>query len=351
MNCPSCGLLNLPSAPFCLHCQTPLGFSASVGNLGRKVILVNPAKGTLAAGSISAQPENAVPDSNWREQLTLKLERLKEKNNESSLATLPAPAQDFRDREFVKPGKAETLEDSRLLASVPQEQNPLAEKLLQRVEKVGPGSSGDSLPSVPVEPAPSLQEKPETPFPPKRKRAESRSGRVERIEINLNQCTLPFESNVSQSLRMVEDQIQPGLTVAPIGRRVRAGLVDAVFVFGCFLIFLLIVFFVPDFAFLTKSSLVGMGGVWLLIFSAYMFLFTTLGHQTLGMNREDLQIVNFQGVRPSFREAGLRCFGYVISLGCFCLGFLWALFDPDRLTWHDKMSKTFVVQTHPTCHS
>jgi uncharacterized RDD family membrane protein YckC len=311
---------------------------------------MNPTKGTLAAGS-TAQSEKAVPDSNWREQLTLKLERLKEKNNESSLATLPAPAQDFRDREFVKPGKTETLEDSRLLASVPQEYHPLAEKILQRIDQVKPSSFGDSLPSVSVELAPSLQQKPEAPLSPKRKRAQSRSGRVERIEINLNQCTLPFESNVSQSLRMVEDQIQTGLTVAPIGRRVRAGLVDAVFVFGCFLIFLLIVFFVPDFAFLTKSSLMGMGSVWLLIFSAYIFLFTTLGHETLGMNREDLQIVNFQGVRPSLREAGLRCFGCVISLGCFCLGFLWALFDPDRLTWHDKMSKTLVVQKNPTCHS
>ena len=44
------------------------------------------------------------------------------------------------------------------------------------------------------------------------------------------------------------------------------------------------------------------------------------------------------------QEARLRTFGYLVSLGCFGLGFLWALFDPEQLTWHDKISRTLVVR-------
>jgi uncharacterized RDD family membrane protein YckC len=124
-------------------------------------------------------------------------------------------------------------------------------------------------------------------------------------------------------------------------------LIDAIFVSGCFLIFLLIVFFVPDFVFLTRSALLGVCGVWLLIFSSYFYLFIALGNRTLGMDHERLQIVTFRGAPLTAQEAGLRCFGYVVSLGLFGLGFLWAYFDPDGLTWHDKISSTLIIQSAP----
>ena len=103
-------------------------------------------------------------------------------------------------------------------------------------------------------------------------------------------------------------------------------------------------FFVPEFAFFTKSSLLGMGCVLLLIFLSYIGTFMALGARTLGMDHEQLEVVSYQGNAISFREARLRSFGYLVSLGCFGLGFLWALFDPEQLTWHDKISRTLVVQ-------
>jgi len=120
-------------------------------------------------------------------------------------------------------------------------------------------------------------------------------------------------------------------------------------VFGCFLIFLLIVFFVPEFALFTKSSLVGMGSVLLLIFLTYIGTFTALSARTLGMDHEQLEVVSYRGTAITLREARLRSFGYLVSLGCFGLGFLWALFDPEQLTWHDKISRTLVVQKPAAC--
>jgi uncharacterized RDD family membrane protein YckC len=85
----------------------------------------------------------------------------------------------------------------------------------------------------------------------------------------------------------------------------------------------------------------------LLVFAGYIFLFTAIGHTTLGLEHESLRVVDFQGNSISARAVGLRSFGYIASLGCFGLGFLWAVFDPDRLTWHDKISRTLIIQKSP----
>jgi len=141
-----------------------------------------------------------------------------------------------------------------------------------------------------------------------------------------------------------EDQVQKGLSAAALAPRARAGLIDALFILGSFLIFVLIVFFVPEFALFTRSSMLGMGSVLLLIFLSYIGTFTTLGARTLGMDHEHLEVVSYQGNPITLQEARLRSFGYLVSLGCFGLGFLWALFDPEQLTWHDKISRTLVVR-------
>jgi uncharacterized RDD family membrane protein YckC len=43
----------------------------------------------------------------------------------------------------------------------------------------------------------------------------------------------------------------------------------------------------------------------------------------------------------------LRSMGYMLSAGTFFLGFLWSMWDEDQLTWHDRLSRTYLstVQT------
>jgi uncharacterized RDD family membrane protein YckC len=169
-------------------------------------------------------------------------------------------------------------------------------------------------------------------------------GKVERIEINLSQGVLPFEDAAPPHSSLLEDALSTDLAAAPLATRVMAGTIDALFVFGCFLLFLGIVFFVPDFSLPTKSSLLGLAVVFALMSVSYLFLFIVTGAQTLGMEYESLKVVSFDGRIPSLKEIGLRVFGSFTSLGCFMLGFIWAFFDPDRLTWHDRISKTLIVQ-------
>ncbi|MCI0627944.1 MAG: RDD family protein [Acidobacteria bacterium] len=308
---------------------------------GGNVIELNHVK-SPAASSGGAQAQMApVAKPDWREQLSLKLERLKEKNGDASAQRSETPDEDFRQREFVRPGSPGL--EIEVEAPARREYHPLAEKALERIDRAK-ASSTENILETPSEPDTVVSAPPEPEVSSRRRRSPRRVEKTERIEINLNQTTLQFESQETRDSASREDQVQSGLSAATLAPRFRAGLIDALFVFGCYLIFLLIVFFVPEFALLTKSSALGMSCVWLLIFLSYIGIFTGLGARTLGMDHEQLEVVSFQGSPITSREAGLRSFGYLVSLGCFGLGFLWALFDPQQLTWHDKISKTLVVQ-------
>jgi uncharacterized RDD family membrane protein YckC len=61
------------------------------------------------------------------------------------------------------------------------------------------------------------------------------------------------------------------------------------------------------------------------------------------MMMRDLQVVSFSGEPPTSRQMLLRSTGYMLSAGTFFLGFLWAMWDEDELTWHDRLSRTHLT--------
>lgn len=64
------------------------------------------------------------------------------------------------------------------------------------------------------------------------------------------------------------------------------------------------------------------------------------GGQTLGMRPWRLQLVAMDGGRPQRAALWLRYAVGTLSLLAGGLGFWWALFDPQRRTWHDRASGT-----------
>lgn len=73
--------------------------------------------------------------------------------------------------------------------------------------------------------------------------------------------------------------------------------------------------------------------------------------QTPGKFMLGLRVVKKNGKRVSWLDALLRnVFGYTIS-GLFLLGYLWAAFDRERQTWHDKMAGTVVVDERKRVYS
>ena len=71
--------------------------------------------------------------------------------------------------------------------------------------------------------------------------------------------------------------------------------------------------------------------------------FWTRSGRTLGMQSWRLQLETMDGERAGFGAATIRFFAALLSWAPAGLGFLWSLWDKDRLAWHDRISKTRLV--------
>ena len=65
--------------------------------------------------------------------------------------------------------------------------------------------------------------------------------------------------------------------------------------------------------------------------------------KTLGMQAWRLRLVTPEGHRVPRTLACQRFFAALLSWTALGLGFLWAAFDPEGLTWHDRLSGTRLV--------
>jgi len=92
----------------------------------------------------------------------------------------------------------------------------------------------------------------------------------------------------------------------------------------------------------SKMSAAVYGIAFAIVYLQYFFLFTVFGGTTPGMMMRRLEVVDFAGEEPAPRKLLLRAAGYALSAGTFFLGFLWAMWDEDELTWHDRISHTYL---------
>lgn len=85
-----------------------------------------------------------------------------------------------------------------------------------------------------------------------------------------------------------------------------------------------------------------------LLLVAFLFFawFWTHGGQTLGMRAWKLRLVTGENQTPSWRQCLVRYITSIISWACLGLGFLWVLFDRDKLAWHDRLSATRLIRTN-----
>ncbi|HEY5851592.1 MAG TPA: RDD family protein [Lysobacter sp.] len=81
-----------------------------------------------------------------------------------------------------------------------------------------------------------------------------------------------------------------------------------------------------------------------LIGAGYAVLSWRRGGQTLGMRPWRLQLIGNDGAAPGWRALMTRYTVGTASLLLAGLGFWWAWFDRDRLTWHDRASGTRMVR-------
>ena len=128
---------------------------------------------------------------------------------------------------------------------------------------------------------------------------------------------------------------------AGLFRRLAAILYDSLLIIAMWLITtLLLVAFIND-----GTALQGPLFQFGLYLEACLFYsyFWRLRGQTLGMQVWKIKLISPSLQTLSWQECFARLFFALVSVSMLGLGFIWMLFDPDRLTWHDRASGTRVV--------
>ena len=74
----------------------------------------------------------------------------------------------------------------------------------------------------------------------------------------------------------------------------------------------------------------------------YHALFFTLARATPGMRYAQVRLCTFDGQIPTRSQRTMRLIAMLISLLPVGLGMLWSIFDDDHLTWHDRLSHTYL---------
>jgi len=128
---------------------------------------------------------------------------------------------------------------------------------------------------------------------------------------------------------------------AHFGERVTAFVLDGLAFYGLFLASLRLAD--PDVPVLLNPRGQAFLVPWLGVFLAYHALAASRGIPTLGKALLGLRVVDQEGLgNLPLGRAFLRSLGYLPS-SFFNLGYLWALFHPEGLAWHDLMARSRVV--------
>jgi uncharacterized RDD family membrane protein YckC len=292
--CPHCGAANRPATFWCVFCRAPLRAEAP--------------SATPRAGARTAPAQHARPAL--------------------SVMTQPVEAPEAAPSAEVAP------------SSEPQWRRELSRKVEAYRERTGTGAPKEPQSSLPfpeqpaapaARPAPARQPKP---------RPTERQGH-ERLQIFVDQHGLDFPAGTIPS---PNHALVP---VAGLARRAYAWCIDIGFLVACWGMFLgLLAALGVEIA----TSRLALGiclAILFLLYAQYFGLFSAFGGITPGMRIAGLRVVSFDGNPPTPKQLLWRSLGYFVAGGAVLLGFLWALWDDDRLSWQDRVSQTYLTSLPP----
>jgi uncharacterized RDD family membrane protein YckC len=178
---------------------------------------------------------------------------------------------------------------------------------------------------------------------PVRKAAAPPAPRVKRARPS--QQALDFNAAAVDSARTLPTSVEAAVycnaPVAIAAHRAVAAALDIAIVLIAFGVFLGTFHLAGHEIVLTKNTAPIYAAVVALIALFYRVLFCIAETDTFGNQWAGLRLLNFDGRLPSSRERLYRTAGTFVSVIALGIGFAWALFDEERLSWHDYISKTF----------
>ena len=83
----------------------------------------------------------------------------------------------------------------------------------------------------------------------------------------------------------------------------------------------------------------------------HWYFWTRRDGQTPGKFGLGIRVIKADGTRLSDTDAVIRAIGYHVSWIFLGLGYIWAIFDKNNQTWHDKLARTYVVRKDEQRHT
>jgi uncharacterized RDD family membrane protein YckC len=131
------------------------------------------------------------------------------------------------------------------------------------------------------------------------------------------------------------------LHVAPLQDRVMSGVVDVALTLVAFLAFVLVFAVCTTHPPTGKVALAGAGATLLAMWVLYQFIFFSLSAATPGMRYARIALCTFDDENPTRGAMRGRIAALLLSALPLGLGFIWAIFDEDGLSWHDRITQTY----------
>jgi uncharacterized RDD family membrane protein YckC len=131
------------------------------------------------------------------------------------------------------------------------------------------------------------------------------------------------------------------LKTAPMEDRIMAGIFDLALIVSAFAIFVLVFVSCTAHPPTGKPALVAAGIVLAGFALLYQYLFFKYSVGTPGMRYAKIALCTFDDENPTRKAMCMRVLYVLLSVAPLGLGFAWAWFDPDRLTWHDRLSRIY----------
>ncbi len=101
-----------------------------------------------------------------------------------------------------------------------------------------------------------------------------------------------------------------------------------------------------DYAPMQNGPWFGIG--WLACIALFYWFFWYRAGQTVGMRAWRLKLVTTDATPLGSKHIMLRILSAPVSVAACGLGYLWCLFHPNKMAWHDLASATKVVQLPKT---
>jgi uncharacterized RDD family membrane protein YckC len=323
--CKKCGAINQVSADRCCFCEESLGEGAAVG------------VSAAAAGASSSRTSPLTapgPESSWREEISSKLRSYRARRRGAILEKMSHQSA----LPFATANEPGITGVSEVQTAIVEEEmdDPLQTALASAAARVAEVQS------------PPVIEESEV-AAPAAKPAGHEPKLFEHLVIDVSRPPGPDLVSILRSAPEPSTNLShpsQAVPVADLAARRRAFLVDASCLLVAFTCVLGLYMGFGGKLLATKLDVLVCAAALTLLYTQYFTLFTVMGGATPGMMFAGLRVLSFEGQSPEPVRLLWRSFGYFVSGVTALLGFCWALADEDRLTWHDRISQTYLAHAY-----